>query len=66
MTASLAERVRFVSHGLDHSEGLSFAPDGSLSAGGGAGQIYRIDLGSGHAETIASTGGLTLGMCADA
>lgn len=66
MTQGIAERVRFVAKGLDHPEGLCFGPDRALYAGGEAGQVYRIDPGTGNSETVAGTGGFVLGMCADA
>lgn len=60
------DNVRFVCEGLDHPEGLCFAADGALVAGGESGQIYRIDPGSGKSRPIARTGGFVLGVCADA
>ena len=60
------ESVRFVCEGLDHPEGLCFAADGALVAGGESGQIYRIDPRTGKSRTIARTGGFVLGVCADA
>lgn len=39
--------------------------DGTLYAGGEAGQVYRVGTG-GEPEQVASTGGFLLGMCADA
>ena len=48
--------------GLDHPEGLAFAHDGSLWAGGEAGQIYRIRLPKGKVELVANVGGFNLGM----
>ncbi|MEO7176411.1 MAG: SMP-30/gluconolactonase/LRE family protein [Saprospiraceae bacterium] len=48
--------------GLDHPEGLAFHPDGSLWAGGEAGQIYRItDQGKTITE-LGNTGGFILGL----
>jgi len=47
--------------GLDHPEGVSIGPDGSLYAGGEAGQIYRIREG-GAVEEVASTGGFIYGL----
>jgi sugar lactone lactonase YvrE len=49
---------------LDHAEGLDLDPeDGSLWCGGEAGQIFRIDLGSGEIRLIDhNTGGFTLGV----
>ena len=51
-------------HGLDHPEAVTTGPDGTLYAGGEAGQIYRVDL-AGRFEQIASTGGFVLGLCLD-
>ena len=66
MTRCSPENVRFVCSGLDHPEGLCFAPDGSLIAGSESGRIYRIDPASGCVRTRAETGGFVLGVCADA
>ena len=52
--------------GLDHPEGVAWGPDGKVYAGGEAGQVYRIDLGSGQPETFANSGGFVLGMAHDA
>ena len=50
--------------GLDHPECVAVGPDGSLYAGGEAGQIYRFDSdGSFHA--IGTTGGFVLGIAVD-
>lgn len=51
--------------GLDHPEGVTVGPDGTLYAGGEAGQIYRVDA-DGTSTQVASTGGFLLGLCADA
>jgi gluconolactonase len=50
--------------GLDHPEGVAVAPDGSLFAGGEAGQIYRVGVG-GAVDEIASTGGFIYGVVVD-
>jgi gluconolactonase len=50
---------------LDHPEGVAVAPDGSVWAGGEAGQIYRIDPDGGHARIVAETGGFVLGLAFD-
>jgi gluconolactonase len=47
--------------GLDHPEGVAVGPDGSLFAGGEAGQIYRVAVG-GAVDEIASTGGFIYGV----
>ncbi|MGE3799010.1 MAG: SMP-30/gluconolactonase/LRE family protein, partial [Thermomicrobiales bacterium] len=51
--------------GLDHPEGVATGPDGTLYAGGEAGQVYRVTL-DGSFEEIGSTGGFNLGLCLDA
>jgi sugar lactone lactonase YvrE len=50
--------------GLDHPEGVAVGPDGSLFAGGEAGQIYRVGVG-GAVDEIASTGGFIYGVVID-
>jgi gluconolactonase len=50
--------------GLDHPEGVTVGPDGTIYAGGEAGQIYRVDL-NGEWEQIAGSGGFILGLCVD-
>ena len=57
--------VDFVCEGLDHPEGLCFGADGSIIAGGEAGQIYRIDPDSRKADTIGNSGGFILGVSSD-
>lgn len=53
-----------VADGLDHPEGVAAGPDGTLYAGGEAGQLYRIDAGG--AVEFANTGGFVLGLALDA
>lgn len=53
--------ITIVAEGLDHPECVALHPDGSLWAGGEAGQIYRIGK-NGMAETVVNTGGFTLGI----
>lgn len=55
------EDVQIVADGLDHPECVIYHPDGSLWAGGEAGQIYRISS-EGKVTEVANTGGFTLGM----
>lgn len=63
----LRDLSEFVSlaDGLDHPEGVAVGPDGTIYAGGEAGQIYRIDA-SGTFEQIASVDGFVLGLAVDA
>lgn len=57
--------LKVLAENLDHPEGVAVAPDGTLYAGGEAGQIYRVDPATGAVEQIATTGGFLLGLCAD-
>lgn len=50
--------------GLDHPECVTWGPDGSLYAGGEAGQVYRATL-DGRVEEFGTTGGFVLGLCLD-
>ena len=59
------EALSPVVEGLDHPEGVTVGPDGSVYAGGEAGQVYQVDLDAGTFAEIASTGGFLLGLCAD-
>ena len=62
MLLSLDRAVIF-SEGLDHPECVTVHPlDGSIWAGGEAGQIYRIAPDGGAPEEIANTGGFVLGV----
>lgn len=51
--------------GIDHAEGICLAPDGTLYVSGEAGQIYRVEADD-TATEVATTGGWTLGLAADA
>lgn len=53
--------IQHVADGLDHPECVIYHPDGTLWAGGEAGQIYRIAM-DGSVEMVASTGGFILGI----
>jgi gluconolactonase len=55
-----------IAAGLDHPEGVAMGPDGTLWAGGEAGQVYRIDREAGSAAEVANTGGFVLGIAHDA
>ncbi|MFM8373947.1 MAG: SMP-30/gluconolactonase/LRE family protein, partial [Bacteroidota bacterium] len=57
----LAQSVEFAS-GLDHPECVAVHPDGSVWAGGEAGQIYRISPDGRVVEEVANTGGFVLGL----
>ena len=65
MMASIAE-LYVIAAGLDHPEGVAMGPDGTLWAGGEAGQVYRIDRDTGTATEVANTGGFVLGIAHDA
>ena len=53
--------VRIHADGLDHPECIAWHPDGSLWAGGEAGQVYRI-APDGTIDELANTGGFVLGI----
>jgi gluconolactonase len=57
--------IDIVADGLDHPECVAFGPDGSLFAGGEAGQLYRIDMDSGRVEVVGTTDGWLLGLAVD-
>ena len=54
---------RVLVEGLDHPEGVAVGPDGTLYAGGEAGQVYRID--GDKATEVARSGGFLLGLAVD-
>ncbi len=58
------ERFEVVAEGLDHPEGVAVGPDGTLYAGGEAGQIYGIEP-DGPVVEVASTGGFIYGVAID-
>jgi gluconolactonase len=58
-------QISFLATGLDHPEGVAWAPSGWLACGGEAGQVYRIDVTTGEWVKIADTGGFVLGMALD-
>lgn len=51
--------------GLDHPECVAIHPDGSVWAGGEAGQIYRISPDGKEVKEVANTGGFILGISFD-
>jgi gluconolactonase len=59
------DNVRIISCNLDHPESVYLLDDGTIYAGGEAGQIYRINI-DGSVSEIASTGGNILGLVLDA
>ena len=56
------EKVGVFAQGLDHPEGLAVARDGTVYAGGEAGQVYRISPDGKKVEVLANTGGFCLGL----
>jgi gluconolactonase len=50
---------------LDHPEGLAAGRDGTLYAGGEAGQVYRISPDGKKVDILAKTGGFCLGITLD-
>jgi gluconolactonase len=58
------DKFRILADGLDHPECVTADADGTLYAGGEAGQVYRID-DAGEVVEIGTTGGFTLGLCLD-
>ena len=56
------DRASVFCEGLDHPEGVAVHPDGSVWAGGEAGQIYRISPDGQKLREVASTGGFVLGL----
>jgi gluconolactonase len=57
------DRATVFAEGLDHPECVAVHPrDGSVWAGGEAGQIYRMGPGGGAAVEVANTGGFVLGV----
>jgi gluconolactonase len=59
------DQLEFIANGIDHAEGICVTLDGALYVSGEAGQIYRV-ADDGTASEVASTGGWTLGLAADA
>jgi gluconolactonase len=55
------ERFEIFANGLDHPECLAFDREGTLWAGGEAGQIYRVSK-EGAVETVATLGGFCGGL----
>jgi len=56
------KKISYFREGLDHPECVAVHPDGSVWAGGEAGQIYRISADGKQMEEVANTGGFVLGL----
>jgi sugar lactone lactonase YvrE len=61
MSLTIAD-ISIFADGLDHPECISVHPDGSVWAGGEAGQIYRIDADGSNMQEINNTKGFILGI----
>lgn len=59
------EQMKTFAEGLCHPEGVCITRDGTLYAGGDRGQLYRVEP-DGTPRELLSTGGLLLGLAADA
>lgn len=59
---NLLEKTIVFAEGLDHPEGIACHPDGTIWAGGEAGQIYRISKDGKQVDQVASTNGFILGL----
>ncbi len=59
------DQVRNFVTKINHPEGLAVGRDGTLYAGGEAGEVYRISPDGKKVETIANTGGFCLGITLD-
>lgn len=59
---NILERTTVFAEGLDHPEGIAYHADGSVWAGGEAGQIYKISKDGKQVEEVANTGGFVLGI----
>jgi gluconolactonase len=57
-----SKQISIYADGLDHPECVAFHPDGTLWAGGEAGQIYKIGSDGKSIEVVANTGGFVLGI----
>lgn len=62
MMDEFKKNIALFADGLDHPECIAVHVDGSLWAGGEAGQIYRIPADGGEWEEVANTGGFILGI----
>jgi gluconolactonase len=57
------EGIEIIGAGVDHSEGVTVTPDGTIYCGGEAGQIYRID--DNNPVQVADQHGFILGLSSD-
>ena len=64
MTGIGLDRITTYAEGLDHPEGVAVDAQGTVWAGGEAGQVYRIEAGT--PVEVCSTGGFLLGLALDA
>jgi sugar lactone lactonase YvrE len=58
----LLSKATIFADGLDHPECVVCHPDGTVWAGGEAGQVYRISEDGKTVEEVANTGGFILGL----
>jgi gluconolactonase len=58
----LLSKSTIFADGLDHPECVAVHPDGTVWAGGEAGQVYRISADGKKVEEVANTGGFILGL----
>jgi gluconolactonase len=58
----MLHKTTIFADGLDHPECVVYHPDGTLWAGGEAGQIYRISSDGKKIEEVANTKGFILGL----
>ncbi len=58
----LLNKASIFAEGLDHPECVAIHAEGSVWAGGEAGQIYRISPDGKNKEEVANTGGFVLGL----
>src|SRR6185436_4099026 len=62
MMAITIDQISIFADGLDHAECVAVHPDGSVWAGGEAGQIYKITDDGKTITEVANTGGFVLGI----
>ena len=58
----MLDKTTIFAEGLDHPECIAYHSDGTLWAGGEAGQIYRISADGKKVEEVANTKGFILGL----